>query len=259
MTRDLHLNTSPDLSAISAGVSVYSREPREVVPLMRVMHGLVRRAIDERSVGCLMAFTYANLDVTLQRVAHVPIACKAGCAHCCHGFVAATAPEVLHLVKRFAPDRAGAVRAAVARAHALTAGKSAEERTHMTVPCALLENNLCTVYEDRPITCRTGISTRADICERAHIAISGEDIPRPVVYLTMRRAYYVAFAGALRRAGLVYKPYEYNGALNRALNDPGAEADWLAGRDIFEGLVPDRGGDPFEDPKAQAAYDAAFA
>jgi hypothetical protein len=247
-----------DYAAISSGISVYAREPSQVVALTRVLYGLVGQSIDERSVAPLIAFTYANLQLTLDRVAHVPVACKAGCSHCCHGFVAAMTPEVIYLSGRFDPARLPATRAAVAATNAQTRDKSHAEREKMAVPCALLENGLCSVYADRPLTCRTGISTRADLCLRAHREFSGENIPRPAIYITMRRAYYVAFAGALRRAGLVYKPYEFNAALDFALNNPGAEADWLAGKDVLKGLPEDLGTDIFADPAIQAVYDAAF-
>ena len=249
---------TPDQSAIARGLDVTLNHPGEVVRLMRVLHDLARRSIDEKSVAPLMDFTYANMNLALKRVAHIQIACRAGCAHCCHGFVAASAPEVLHVAKGFAPEQLPQVRAAVAAIHAVTGGKTTAERERMVTPCALLKDNLCSVYESRPISCRTGVSIRADICERAHIQISGEAIPKPVAYVTMRRAYYIAFAGALKRAGLNYRAYEYNAGLNHALTEPGAEADWLAGRDIFKGLPEDLGGDVFAEANIRNVYDAAF-
>ena len=246
-----------DRDAIARGIDVFARGPAEAIVLMRVLHDEVRRAIDEGSVAPLMTFLYANMAETQARLRHIAVACRTGCSHCCNGFVAATAPEVLFIARALAP-RTGAI-AAVAAAAAATRDKSPAERERMVTPCPLLSGNLCTVYDIRPLACRTEVSTDAETCRRIHLALSGEPISRPAAYTTFRRVYYVALAGALRRAGLVWRPCEYNSALARALAAPSAEADFLAGRDVFAGLPGDIGGDVFADPVIARAYDAAFA
>ena len=249
---------SADRAAVASGLDVTLNHPGEVVRLMRVLHGLVGQAIDEKSLAPVMEYFYANLTAAIARVGHVPVACAAGCSHCCHGFIAVTAPEAVFVATSFDAARLPQVRADAARMAARTRDKTAEQREQMVTPCPLLKDNLCTVYSVRPLTCRTGVSVDAGVCERVHRRLSGEAIPKPVVYVTMRRAYHIAFAGALKRAGLVYKAYEYYAALDFALNAPGAEADFLAGKDILKGLPEDIGSDPFAEPVIRQVYEAAF-
>ena len=252
------MTLAADRAAVANGLDVTLNHPGEVVRLMRVLHGLVGQAIDEKSLAPVMEYFYANVTAAIARVAHVPIACAAGCSHCCHGFIAVTAPEAVFVATSFDPARLPQVRADAAHMAGLTRGKTPEQREAMVTPCPLLKDNLCTVYSVRPLTCRTGVSVDAAVCERVHRRLSGEPIPKPVVYITMRRAYHVAFAGALKRAGLVYKAYEYYAALDFALNAPDAQADFLAGKDILKGLPEDIGSDPFAEPAIAQVYDAAF-
>jgi Fe-S-cluster containining protein len=242
-------------AAIAHGIDTAARGPAEVVVLMRVLHDEVRRAVAERSVAPLMTFLYANMAATEARMRHVAVACRAGCSHCCNGFVAATTPEVLFVARAVTAQTA----AAIARAAAATRDKSPDQRERMVTPCPLLADNRCTVYDVRPLACRTEVSTDAEACRRAHIALSGEPLPRPIVYSAFRRAYYVALAGALRRAGLAFKAYEYNSALAHVLASPAAEASFLAGDDILAGLPEDIGPGVFADPVIEQVYQAAFA
>lgn len=68
----------------------------------------------------------------------------------------------------------------------------------------------------------------------------------------------MALDGALKRAGLHYHSHEYNAALKRVLESPNAEADWLAGKDILAGILPDPGGDMFDNLGHRELYEAAF-
>src|SRR5579863_10337927 len=85
------------------------------------------------------------------------IACTKGCAFCCHVAVTASAPEIFLLASRIREfpneqyeDALNRVRAADQR----TRHMSSQQLGRNQIPCALLKENLCSVYESRPAACR---------------------------------------------------------------------------------------------------------
>lgn len=167
------------------------------------------------------------------------IECAKGCAHCCRVSVSATAPEVFHIANTVRAEHGQDFAETFARIRAgerATHGLSSLERAQLKLPCALLENNVCTVYAARPGPCRgvTSVSVRA--CERA---FAGENvgIPTPSVWTALRNAHVQALWAALAAVDLPSHSYELNEAVCVALAKPEAEARWLKGEDIFSGVT----------------------
>jgi len=164
---------------------------------------------------------------------------------------------VIHVAASLGERRAAAearVQAALAR----TRGVDFHQRGRMAVACPLLEDGACSVYRDRPLTCRTAASLDAAACERVYVQQSGGTVPTPSVFPRMRLGYSLALAGALRQAGLAHAPCEFQAALERAMTTPDCESQWLAGADIFAGLPRDPAGDPFQMRENRELYEAAF-
>lgn len=247
-----------DQRRVARGVDVRNQDADELAALMRVLHQLVLTSMERRSVNPLMEFVSTNLTAAERHIASVPTACARGCSHCCTLWVEASAPEVLFTVKQMdASQRARAI-TAVETACGQTAGASFEARAAMLTPCPLLQDNACTVYADRPLVCRTAASTDAEICRRSLILFSGEDIPTPFAWTSLRNNYRVALEGALFHAGLPHQSREWNESLRIALNDENAEASWLAGTDIFAGLPMPQDSITFRHPHWRALYVHAF-
>ena len=59
----------------------------------------------------------------------------------------------------------------------------------------------------------------------------------PVAYFASGATYVLALYAALARAGLPNGSYEFNAAVVRVLDTPDAEKRWLAGEDIFAGVL----------------------
>lgn len=95
-------------------------------------------------------------------------ACRQGCAFCCHYKVDVSAPEadrITSLVERWPEERrAGLI-------NRLRAGKAAENSDSDPVtyrhPCPFLEGAECTIYDERPLSCRSYVSPTVRICELA--------------------------------------------------------------------------------------------
>jgi hypothetical protein len=100
-----------------------------------------------------------------------PIACRAGCAHCCNLKVIVTAPEAIHIVEwlrgKLDDDALADLRARVVATDDRTRGMTVAQRLSARVPCPLLAGDLCLVHEVRPLACRGGNSYDAEVCRKS--------------------------------------------------------------------------------------------
>ena len=248
-----------DEKKVAKGLNALAPNAGELVSLMRVLRDRVGVGIERRSVDPLMDFVYENLTSGIGGVAHIPIACGRGCAHCCmNTWIEVTPPEVLFTVKQLPPERLPAIRDAVDRAYAQTGGKTLQERVKMVVPCPLLEDGACSIYAIRPVACRLAVSANADICRRSFLEQSGESIPVPAPWAPLRQGYRVALEAALLNAGLDWNMTEWNSALRSALADAEAEAAWLRGETMFPDLQRVPRPSVFETPSWAGLYMEAF-
>jgi Fe-S-cluster containining protein len=99
--------------------------------------------------------------------------CAEGCSHCCcKPGVLVSAAELVRIVGHvqavFTDDDVAALRERIAAYANRLAGRDFNAPTDASIPCPLLVNHRCSVYEVRPLTCRGYNSTDADACRRAH-------------------------------------------------------------------------------------------
>lgn len=247
-----------DEKRIARGLDVRVPAGGQLVALMRALDSKLQTCLQRRSVSPLMEFVYSNIGSGSRLIGDVPIACGRGCSHCCHSWVDATPAEVLFAVKTMPEAQRLRAREAVERMCEQTAGQSVEARSAMVTPCPLLQDNVCSAYGARPIVCRSAVSADADACRRAYIDLTGENIPVPTVWQTLGQGYAVALQGAILNAGLVPTVREWNDSLRAALSDSSAEARWLAGEDVFEGLGRASTSATFDNPSWAALYREAF-
>ena len=249
-----------DERALARGIDADRPDGPQIMVLMRLLHHRLEEARSERSIAPLMRLFEQNMRAAWRAEPTRALACRRGCAFCCHAWVSAKAPEVLLAAAAVPPRDRDAVRAAVEAAFAVTGTATPAERAAMATPCPMLAAGECRIYAARPAACRTAVSLDAAICERAFRPNAEPlDIPTPDFHLVMRRGYSIALAGALRRAGYSAASYEFNAALRVALARSDAEQAWLAGEDVFAGVATDPGSDPFEHPRNRRVFDLAFA
>jgi Fe-S-cluster containining protein len=99
--------------------------------------------------------------------------CRAACSYCCcKPNVLVSVPELVrlldHIERTFAADAVARVRDRARRYAVQMAGRSLDEPTNESVPCPLLVDDRCSVYQVRPLVCRGYNSTDVDACRRAH-------------------------------------------------------------------------------------------
>lgn len=178
-------------------------------------------------------FAYQRrIDATFQR-GLAEVECRKGCSFCCHLKVTATTLEVIRIAAVLGADRRSAV---LSTAEAI-AGLDDRQRLASKVPCPLLIEGACSIYEVRPLTCRALLSRSASLCERQFETREGQDdallVPSPLTPRLLSASLINGQIAALRDLGLAGHPVELVSALAALERDPNLFVRWLNGEDVF--------------------------
>jgi Fe-S-cluster containining protein len=164
-------------------------------------------------------------------------ACEDGCHWCCFLQRTALVPEVLriaqHLRARWDEARVSALIDRLERTLEQITGLDANDQAKLRVPCALLTDRRCSIYEVRPVSCGQTASTDAKACERNFGKVQLLSVIEPVHY-TIGGGIQQGATRILAMARCKTQSVELNAGLHVALTVPDAEARWLAGDDVFE-------------------------
>ncbi len=170
------------------------------------------------------------------------LACRAGCAHCCHSMVSVLPQEAFALAAHIEtatpePERE-ALKARVIAHAGRTARMGGAARMRARIACPFLdgETALCRVHAARPLTCRGMNSVDESAC-RAALDDPAAEIAVPTVLAHHRAVQnlYDQIGARLSAAGLPSASLELSGALAIIWSEPDAMARWRAGEDIFAG------------------------
>jgi Fe-S-cluster containining protein len=216
-------------------------------------------AVDD--LAALMSITRDRnkmLDETAAAYAEAAGAeCRAGCASCCHLMVMATPFEVLAIARQLLETQPSAriedIKQRLRRLAEVPLDSTM--RAQAKVPCALLENGRCSVYEQRPSVCRVMLSQSRAACESC-LQGAGGIIPyiEPPSKIAAAAQMGIDYALISRRK-LPIDLVELSRALLIALSDSqGALKSWLAGEDPFSGARAEaRGASPGGEKAMSAA------
>jgi Fe-S-cluster containining protein len=99
--------------------------------------------------------------------------CREGCAYCCcKPGVLVTVPELLRILAtvaaHFDAEAQAQLAARAERYVTQLGGRHFNDATDESVPCPLLVDSRCSVYEVRPLVCRGYNSTSVAACRAAH-------------------------------------------------------------------------------------------
>ncbi len=148
------------------------------------------------------------------RLAMDRVQCRRGCAFCCYVDVVVTPLEAIRVAGRARP------------------GDGAAAAQHR-LPCPLLANGACTVYERRPLACRAIYSEDAQACEAAYAGAGDAPIPSLAWPRFLACGYITGQIAAMDDLGLASHLVELRRALAVMAADDAALAHWLDGADIF--------------------------
>ncbi len=185
---------------------------------------------------------FDQVDALLQQ--YPPTACSAGCSHCCHFPLAATAAEIVVMIEHLAATRTAQeleiIRTAAQGHVDRLTPLPLEEHLYVRTPCPLLSNNQCTAYSVRPLHCRGFHSSDVSHC------LSELDEPKgnkvfPI--FDIRRNWVATKAAqmlenASREANRDSKVYDFRAALAYGLANKAAFLHaWNHGQDILPATV----------------------
>jgi Fe-S-cluster containining protein len=175
-----------------------------------------------------------------------PLACREGCAWCCHKVVGTAAPEVLRIARfvreTFSAEDVSATRDRAARVDEQRRSLAHDPWAAERLPCPLLVDGRCSVYPVRPLTCRGYNSSDAHLCElsvtsRAHVTVPHDRVQQRLGTFTLD-----GLCAGVAEAGLAGDRLELAAALRVALTVPDAAERWLRGEPVFApARLPARG------------------
>ena len=185
---------------------------------------------------------YRRLDSTAIAVtkhAGVTVDCKKGCHHCCYFKTEAGPEEIFRIVEyigsNFDETKLQAVTERAETAQKLVRSLPAAKRIQTNIPCALLEDGVCSVYSVRPSVCRKKHSTDVAVCEASYDRPDDDTIQNAEsqlvssVLLTMSSAARQGLADTELDAAL----YDLNEHLADALGDSKYQKRWKKRKKAF--------------------------
>jgi Fe-S-cluster containining protein len=147
--------------------------------------------------------------------------CKEGCSYCCcKPGVLTSIPELLrildHIQSSFSADGIARLHERAGRYARQIVGRSFNDPVNESVPCPLLVDERCSVYDVRPLTCRGYNSMNVHACRRAH---ENRDTLIPIFSLLkdVTDGTTVGIAQGLKTAGFNDSLVDLGSALNIAL------------------------------------------
>jgi len=167
-----------------------------------------------------------------------PWACESGCSACCWQKVACTIPEAIGIAA-WLSDRSEEekqrIRADAERLHDTTSALDDFDRVRAALPCPLLVEQQCSVFEARPIACRAIYSFDRKACERFYFEHDFQTrIPHYDLMVEAHGQMLLGYGRALDKLGLDGGIVELASALLILLNEPDAIDRYLAGERVFE-------------------------
>src|SRR5579872_2475591 len=169
--QERRIQLKKSIAAVSRrGMDLTAKGPEQtwsVIAAARMIIDMLRsRAPGRAAKAAKIAHQFFELSLR-NNPSKFSIACAKGCAFCCHVSVTATAPEIFLVANRIREmpqqdfdDTLMRVRAADQRTRDMTS----RQRANNKIPCAMLKDGLCSVYEARPGACRGFTSVSADDC-----------------------------------------------------------------------------------------------
>lgn len=200
-------------------VFLAGREAGETLTQDALREGVSVDALIDAAIGSAV-FADEALRV-LDEEYQPAIECREGCAYCCcKPGVLVTVPEVFRILREvrgtWDPGKVAALQVRAARYAALMHGRHFNDFVSDSVPCPLLVDGRCSIYEVRPLVCRGFNSTSADACRQAHEQ-SERLIPMFAILKDATDGTTVGMAQHLGKAGLTSAVVDLGTALHIAL------------------------------------------
>jgi hypothetical protein len=210
----------------------------EAVPLARREIARAPETKLETLLALMKVLVFGRADALVEEVldSDAPVACAPGCTACCYQTVQATIPEAILIALRLG-DADDPRRQRVLDAAAAFDGMSPLQRKRTGKPCPLLVDGRCSVYDDRPLACRSVLSANAEGCRASLLSVlAGRDELPNDYFLAAQyliRGDGAALQGICRDLGLQHEAFDLVQMLAALIRDPAIIERWLSGERVF--------------------------
>lgn len=181
----------------------------------------------------------ADLQSDVIKRHQVKTECERGCAYCCHLRVEIRPHEAFVLANyiqtRFSAAQREQALARIEENLKRISPLPPEQHIRAGIPCALLQDGACSVYEGRPATCRKYYSVSVDTC-RAAFQDTAAPLRGPIEDDQVRlagNAVVLGYSKGMEEAGHDSTLYELHFALHSALTNPKTEKRYRDGKKAF--------------------------
>lgn len=190
--------------------------------------------------AAMSAFT----DMAEHLAGHKPVACQAGCSHCCVLNVAVLLPEAAAIAAWFmlqtqAKDRAELL-SRLQRFALKVRWMEDSERVHRQTACPFLdEQGRCSIYPVRPLSCRGVTSLDSAACLSAFdttVFDTSLAVPMDTTRRMVMNAAFCSLARALEEKPMMHRSIELCAGVAAFLADPELVQVLIAGEDLPVGL-----------------------
>ncbi len=201
----------------------------------------LKSSTDVDSCKALVAKADRRFEATFDQLRKkgAPIACKSGCAFCCHLRVTVAPHEAIALFRHLRLE----IPAALAQEIERRVLANADQIAHMTeaqhwstnLKCAFLVDGACSAYSARPMACALHHSLDVDACEDSYQNPADHSVgirKLDVIERTMA-ATQAGTKQALEGLGLSAEPMELHTAVAAVLRDQSLIARWRSGRPLL--------------------------
>lgn len=166
-------------------------------------------------------------------------ACKEGCTYCCHSHVSATPQEVFliaDVMREILED--GEMEVLRQEIKGCTEGYSEEGYKKFALdylkPCPFLNQNICVIYDIRPLACRNWISQDVAACKASYNSGNKQPVPQNAVLMHQKDVIIAGEAAALSQFGINGSLCSMLPALDSILDDyEGSYKKWLSGELLY--------------------------
>ena len=196
---------------------------------------------NKRRAGAAGAFAVKTYEIASKKYAgKEPVHCAKGCGYCCHTRVTATPIELFMLARGIRErwnDANDPLKQRFLAVESQARPLRQDQWVASRIPCAFLAEGSCSIYEVRPLTCRTYASLSLPTCIDwfNHAPVT---VPHPEINQRMRVFILAGMKAAMSLNGFEHAGYEMGHGVEVALA-PDAEARWLAGEPVFAAVKND--------------------
>lgn len=169
-----------------------------------------------------------------------PLDCKPGCHYCCYNLPVVTPPEALlmgyHVEQTFTEEGKIEITGRIDKILKRIDGYSPYEVAMMRheLPCIFLKNEMCMVYQVRPVVCRTCTSTSTEHCKM--IFETGNHRARLRCYQQIREIFQTVYSRLIDRCqemGCQADALPLAEGIRDYFKHPNPIEAWLKGETVF--------------------------